>query len=202
MMIIIINTCWEATQRVMAAKFTRMTHKIAIQLHLMAESCTICSSRSMRPVRKLLDTPSYLTMKVELPLCQTKHHAMKTCWGSGSIGPRIPNFGTRWNWVVSFMRRPLYPRDKSLRYLLVWTRWRREISHHCPRRELSPDRPARSLVSTLTELPGSLSYTSPCKYAYWQKKVSLNKIQNGRRKKRRMTTFWPRSGSEVDGTAL
>jgi hypothetical protein len=24
-----------------------------------AESCTICSSRSGRPVRKLLDTPSY-----------------------------------------------------------------------------------------------------------------------------------------------
>jgi hypothetical protein len=44
----------------MTVKFTRMTHKIAIQLHLVAESCTICSSRSRRPVRKLLDTPSYL----------------------------------------------------------------------------------------------------------------------------------------------
>jgi len=37
----------------------RLTHKIAIQVHLVAESCTICSSRSRRPVRKLLDTPSY-----------------------------------------------------------------------------------------------------------------------------------------------
>jgi len=36
-----------------------MTHKIAIQLHLVAESCNICSSSSRRPVRKLLDTPSY-----------------------------------------------------------------------------------------------------------------------------------------------
>jgi len=27
-------------------KFTRLTHKIAIQLHLVAESCTICNSRS------------------------------------------------------------------------------------------------------------------------------------------------------------
>jgi len=27
----------------MAAKLTRLTHKIAIQLHLMAESCTACS---------------------------------------------------------------------------------------------------------------------------------------------------------------
>jgi hypothetical protein len=45
----------------MAAKFTRLTHNIAIQLHLVAESCTICISRTRRPVRKLLDTPSYKT---------------------------------------------------------------------------------------------------------------------------------------------
>jgi hypothetical protein len=45
----------------MAAKLTRLTHKIAIQLHLVAESCTICSSRSRWLVRKLLDTPSYFT---------------------------------------------------------------------------------------------------------------------------------------------
>jgi hypothetical protein len=40
----------------MMAKLTRLTHKIAIQLHLVAESCTICSSRSRWPVWKLLDT--------------------------------------------------------------------------------------------------------------------------------------------------
>jgi hypothetical protein len=56
---IIIKTRWEATQRVMAAKLTRLTHKIAIQLHLVAESCTICSSHARWPVRKLLDTLSY-----------------------------------------------------------------------------------------------------------------------------------------------
>jgi len=43
----------------MAAKLTRLTHKIAIKLHLAAENCIICSSRSRRPVRKLLDTPPY-----------------------------------------------------------------------------------------------------------------------------------------------
>jgi hypothetical protein len=43
----------------MAAKISRLTHKIAIQQHLVAESCTICSSRSRRPVRKLSDTPWY-----------------------------------------------------------------------------------------------------------------------------------------------
>jgi len=43
----------------MAVELTRLTHKIAIQLHLVADSSTICSSRSRRPVRKLLDTTSY-----------------------------------------------------------------------------------------------------------------------------------------------
>jgi len=50
-MLTTINTKWEATQRVMAAKLTRLTLKIAIQVHLVAESCTTCSSRSRRPVR-------------------------------------------------------------------------------------------------------------------------------------------------------
>jgi hypothetical protein len=27
--------------------------------------------------------------KVKLSLCLTKHHGMKTCWGSGDIAPRI-----------------------------------------------------------------------------------------------------------------
>jgi hypothetical protein len=54
-----INSRWEATQRVMAAELTRLTLSIAIHLHVVAESYTICSSRSRRPVRKLLDTPSF-----------------------------------------------------------------------------------------------------------------------------------------------
>jgi len=48
---------------VMAAKLTRLTHKIAIPLHLSAESCTICSYRCRRSVRKLLDTPSYYSIR-------------------------------------------------------------------------------------------------------------------------------------------
>jgi hypothetical protein len=43
----------------MAAKLIILTHKIAVRLHLLAESCTICISLSSRPVWKLLDTPSY-----------------------------------------------------------------------------------------------------------------------------------------------
>jgi hypothetical protein len=65
-MLTTINTCWEATQKVMAAKLIRLTHKIAIQLHLAAESCAICSFRSRRPVRKLLDTPSYISLSLSL----------------------------------------------------------------------------------------------------------------------------------------
>jgi hypothetical protein len=52
-----INIRLGATQRIMAAKLTRLTHKISIQLHLVAENYTICSSSPRRPVRKLLDTP-------------------------------------------------------------------------------------------------------------------------------------------------
>jgi len=43
----------------MAAKLTRLTHKIALQLHPAVESCTMCSSCGRPSVRKLLDTPSY-----------------------------------------------------------------------------------------------------------------------------------------------
>jgi hypothetical protein len=63
------NTLWEATQRVMAAKLLRLTHKIAIQLHLVAHSCTICSSRSRWPVRELLDTPSYPCSALNESVC-------------------------------------------------------------------------------------------------------------------------------------
>jgi hypothetical protein len=48
----------------MEEKLARLIHKIAIQLHLVAEGCTICSSRSRWPARKLLDTPSYATAEL------------------------------------------------------------------------------------------------------------------------------------------
>jgi len=57
-MLTTVDTRREATQRVMVAKFIRLTHKITIQLYLVVQNYTICSSRSGRPVRKLLDIPS------------------------------------------------------------------------------------------------------------------------------------------------
>jgi hypothetical protein len=47
-----INTRWEAVQRVMAAKLTRLNHNCDTAV-------SSSSSRSRRPVRKLLDTLSY-----------------------------------------------------------------------------------------------------------------------------------------------
>jgi hypothetical protein len=43
----------------MAAKLTRLTHKIAIQLQIVAKNYTVPSSRFRWPVPELLDTPSY-----------------------------------------------------------------------------------------------------------------------------------------------
>jgi hypothetical protein len=51
-------------ETVMVAKLTRLTNKIAIQLYLVAQSSTICGSRSRRPVRKRLDTPSYFLYEI------------------------------------------------------------------------------------------------------------------------------------------
>jgi hypothetical protein len=67
----------------MAAKLTRLTHKIAIQQHLVAESCTICSSRSRRPVRKLLDTPQYIG-----PRCSTSSYSILALTPNNSVYAR------------------------------------------------------------------------------------------------------------------
>jgi hypothetical protein len=70
-MLTTINTRSKGTQSFKAAKLIRLTQKIAIRLHLVAESCTICSSRSRRPVRKLLDTLSYAGRKLVIGLSMT-----------------------------------------------------------------------------------------------------------------------------------
>jgi hypothetical protein len=76
---------------IMATKLTRLTHKIAIQLYLVAENCTIRSSRSRQPVRRRIsnvqihitfkmmanESLEKVNVKVKLSLCFTKHHAIK-----------------------------------------------------------------------------------------------------------------------------
>jgi hypothetical protein len=68
--------------------------------------------------KRMLYLMKIAKVKVKLSLCLTKHHAMKTYWGSGSIAPRILDLCTRWRWVVSFTHRSLYPQGKSPWYPL------------------------------------------------------------------------------------
>jgi hypothetical protein len=75
----------------MAAKLTRRTHKIAIQLHLVAESCTICSSRSWRPVRKHLDTPSYTFCCTVLTTSLSKYRFLQKIKGTRKTRHSISN---------------------------------------------------------------------------------------------------------------
>jgi hypothetical protein len=56
-----INIRCEATQRVMAVKLTILTHKIVTQLHLVAESRAICSSRCRRQSGNFWIHPRILT---------------------------------------------------------------------------------------------------------------------------------------------
>jgi len=49
-------------------------------------------------------------------MLRSKHHAMKTYWGTGGIALRI--LGIRWRWAASFTPRLLYLLGKSPRYQL------------------------------------------------------------------------------------
>jgi hypothetical protein len=44
----------------------------------------------------LVSKKKLIYIKVKLYLRLTKHHAMKTYWGSGGIAPSILDLGTRW----------------------------------------------------------------------------------------------------------
>jgi hypothetical protein len=90
--------------------------------------------------------------KVKLSLCLTKHHAMKTYWGSGGIAPHILDLGTRWRWMVSFTSRqlylqgknPLYPLDRRLGGPQSRSGRGGEEKNSQPLPGLNPDRQARS----------------------------------------------------------
>jgi hypothetical protein len=47
-------------------------------------------------VTYVMQVEGKVKVKVKLALSLTKHHTMKTYWGSGGIAPRILDFGTRW----------------------------------------------------------------------------------------------------------
>jgi hypothetical protein len=113
----------------MAAKLTRLTHIIEVQLHLVAESCTICISRSRRPVRKLLVTPSYLHAFVSSALDGGERSVSRP--GRFAHGVVTPDTNRIGGWVG--------PRTGLNRAT------NRKIPG--PRRESNPDRPDRSVRS-------------------------------------------------------
>jgi hypothetical protein len=80
----------------MAAKLTRLTHKIVIQLHLVTESCTICSSRSRQPVRKLLVTLPYSYLNFCLRYLDPTSRIRTDI--------QVPLYVIIWNKTVKFLR--------------------------------------------------------------------------------------------------
>jgi hypothetical protein len=79
----------------MAAELTRLTHKIAIQLHLMEENCTICSSHSRRPVRKLLDIIVFLGSR-NVTAC---HSIKSTHAQSLTLRTHLAKLKNAWNYT-------------------------------------------------------------------------------------------------------
>jgi len=75
---------------VMTVKLNRLTHTIAIQLHLVAESCNICSSCFRRPVRKLSNTPSRARACVRVEI---EVHTHETNNFNNSCRTEIPHVG-------------------------------------------------------------------------------------------------------------
>jgi hypothetical protein len=71
-------------------------------------------------------------VKVKLSLCLTKHHDMKTCWGSGGIAPGIPNLGTRWWCGVRFTPPPrrFTSRERAsvTRWIGDWVQYKSKIN--------------------------------------------------------------------------
>jgi len=105
-------------------------------------------------------TWEYYKRNSKLSPCLTKHHAIYV-WGSGGIDSLILNLGTRWRRLVSFTARPLYSRGRSPRYPLDSRLYGPKSRTGCggeeknpyPCRKSNPGRPARSLVTILTEVP-------------------------------------------------
>jgi len=95
----------------MGAKLTTLTYEIAIQLHIVTESCTICSSRSRRPVRKLLVTPSYMLLNI--------HRAVEIY---------LPDRDIPWRFIADVKKNPalgLYPEPfpSSLHFRSTFDFW-------------------------------------------------------------------------------
>jgi hypothetical protein len=103
---------------VIVAKLTGITHKIAIQLHLVAESCIIYSPCSRKPVRKLLYTPSYILVRVSQ---YWKGHTTVTCWQCKGVSVTKHGFCKAQNRAFSLLTNSLNgPRFVGIFGLDIW----------------------------------------------------------------------------------
>jgi hypothetical protein len=138
-------------------------------------------------------------------LCLTKHHVIKTYCGSGCIAPRILNLCTRCRWNVSFSPPG---RDRGTHWIggwvgpePVWTQWRWEETHRCPRWEPNPSCPARSLDTIPTELPRLLvlllCYVVMCLFLFciYMSVVTVRECNQ-------KFPDWPSGARTANGTAL
>jgi hypothetical protein len=107
----------------LAAKLTRLTHKIAIQLHLVAESCTILSSRSRWPVRKLLDTPLIMTVAwAQFRLFWWRWGLIKVMTGNGQISVALCSAATTlFKSLPGFLGFSRVPPNECWDYTFKWS---------------------------------------------------------------------------------
>jgi hypothetical protein len=98
-------------------------------------------------------------------------------WISSGVVPCIIYFGTRWNWVVSFMLQLLYPEERTPHYTLSWSGCFWEIRCLCFCQESNPDFrffPAWNLVvnGKTSLIPKPCIMLHNTKF-YWKKKVHV-----------------------------
>jgi hypothetical protein len=74
------NACYNSVQNLLSSHLINKL-KLKICKTVILPSCAVW-------VQNLVN--------IKLSMCLTKHHAMKTYWGSGSIAPCILDLSTRW----------------------------------------------------------------------------------------------------------
>jgi hypothetical protein len=146
----------------MASKLTRLTHKIAIQLHLVYTPSYNDSSpdqwMSCEQHKSLVSYVSAYCIVASSLNEVPRHEDIRGSWG---IAKHILNLDTRRWWMVSFMSRPIYPQGKEFPGIQRIGGWMcprpglkavLKIKSHCPWWESNPGRPVHNPDTILNEL--------------------------------------------------
>jgi hypothetical protein len=143
---------------------------------------SICLRGLSKTTKKDNPRDIWTRLKVNLSLCLTKHHVIKTYWMSGGIAPCILDLGTRRRWVVSFTPWPLYSRyPLDRRPAGPQSRSGRggeeKNSQPPPGIETpNPDRPARSLSPKRLSFPGPPEYNTGVRITHRKRLLYINLI--------------------------